>query len=176
MSDPESAPPESAPPAESPADASPDSSALDQSASPPLDPYTAHYPSWARELARKYFTKTVSTFILHGDIRDVVPAEDRDGNRIYPSLRTFLTDDLFAARDVIVFYDRSAGIHFADDTSRKDFNRALAGQDTLAGTLSGAFGRLPSYSVPLRLSCPARARLKSVREASSAKWMPALRS
>ncbi|PSQ74436.1 MAG: AAA family ATPase, partial [Bacteroidetes bacterium QH_6_64_77] len=134
MSDPESAPPESAPPAESPADASPDPSALDQSASPPLDPYTAHYPSWARELARKYFTKTVSTFILHGDIRDVVPAEDRDGNRIYPSLRTFLTDDLFAARDVIVFYDRSAGIHFADDTSRKDFNRALAGQDTLAGT------------------------------------------
>jgi SpoVK/Ycf46/Vps4 family AAA+-type ATPase len=134
MSDPESAPPESAPPAESPADASPDPSALDQSASPPLDPYTAHYPSWARELARKYFTKTVSTFILHGDIRDVVPAEDRDGNRIYPSLRTFLTDDLFAARDVIVFYDRSAGIHFADDASRKDFNRALAGQDTLAGT------------------------------------------
>ncbi|PSQ72769.1 MAG: AAA family ATPase, partial [Bacteroidetes bacterium QH_1_64_81] len=134
MSDPESAPPESAPPAESPADASPDPSALDQSASPPLDPYTAHYPSWAQELARKYFTKTVATFILHGDIRDVVPAEDRDGNRIYPSLRTFLIDDLFAARDVIIFYDRSAGIHFADDASRTDFSRALAGQDTLAGT------------------------------------------
>ncbi|PSQ88271.1 MAG: AAA family ATPase, partial [Bacteroidetes bacterium QS_4_64_154] len=112
MSDPESAPPESAPPAESPADASPDSSALDRSASPPLDPYTAHYPPWAQELARKYFTKTVSTFILHGDIRDVVPTEDRDGTRIYPPLRRFLTDDLFAARDVIVFYDRSAGIHF----------------------------------------------------------------
>ncbi|PSQ81936.1 MAG: AAA family ATPase, partial [Bacteroidetes bacterium QS_1_65_9] len=61
-----------------------ESSVPEDVASPPLEPYTAHYPSWARELARKYFTKTVSTFILHGDIRDVVPAEDRDGNRIYP--------------------------------------------------------------------------------------------
>ncbi|WP_263820972.1 AAA family ATPase, partial [Salinibacter sp.] len=101
---------------------------------PPLDPYTAHYPPWARELARKYFTKTVSTFILHGDIRDVVPTEDRDGARIYPPLRRFLTDDLFAARDVVVFYDRSAGIHFADAASRRDFSRALAGEERLAGT------------------------------------------
>ena len=114
------------------ASASPDPA--DASKSPPLEPYTAHYPRWARELARKYFTKTVSTFILHGDIRDVVPTEDRDGNRIYPALRSFLSDDLFAARDVIVFYDRSAGIHFADAASRKDFNRALSGQASLSGT------------------------------------------
>ncbi|MFB6278826.1 MAG: ATP-binding protein [Salinibacter sp.] len=126
MSDPESPNPDAAPPADPTTESSPDT--------PPLEPYTAHYPPWAKELARKYFTKTVSTFILHGDIRDVVPTEDRDGNRIYPPLRRFLTDDLFAARDVIVFYDRSAGIHFADPASRKDFNRALAGQDPLAGT------------------------------------------
>ena len=112
----------------------PDTSAPDRDTAPPLEPYTAHYPPWARTLARKYFTKTVSTFILHGDIRDVVPTQDRDGTRIYPPLRTFLTDDLFAARDVVVFYDRSAGIHFADAASRKDFNRALAGQDRLSGT------------------------------------------
>ncbi|WP_263809543.1 AAA family ATPase, partial [Salinibacter sp.] len=113
-------------PADEPPEAAPDT--------PPLDPYTAHYPPWARELARKYFTKTVSTFILHGDIRDVVPTEDRDGARIYPPLRRFLTDDLFAARDVVVFYDRSAGIHFADAASRRDFSRALAGEERLAGT------------------------------------------
>ncbi|MFB6273911.1 MAG: AAA family ATPase, partial [Salinibacter sp.] len=114
--------------------AAPSESTISETATPPLDPYTAHYPPWARELARKYFTKTVSTFILHGDIRDAIPTEDRDGTRIYPSLRTFLTDDLFAARDVVVFYDRSAGIHFADSASQKDFNRALAGQDSLSGT------------------------------------------
>ncbi|PQJ36199.1 AAA family ATPase [Salinibacter sp. 10B] len=101
---------------------------------PSLEPYTRHYPPWAQELARKYFTKTIAAFILHGDIRDVVPTEDRDGTRIYPPLRTFLTDDLFAARDIVVFYDRSAGIHFADDASKTDFNRALSGHDTIFGT------------------------------------------
>ena len=131
----ESAPPSSdAPAPDAASEASPASSAESAASSPPLDPYTAHYPSWAQELARKYFTKTVSTFILHGDIRDVVPTEDRDGTRIYPSLRRFMSDDLFAARDVVVYYDRSAGIHFADAASRKDFNRALSGQDSLKGT------------------------------------------
>jgi SpoVK/Ycf46/Vps4 family AAA+-type ATPase len=101
---------------------------------PSLEPYTAHYPSWAQELARKYFTKTIAAFILHGDIRDVVPTQDPEGNRIYPSLRDFLTDDLFAARDVVVFYDRSAGIHFADEASKNDFRRALSGHDTVFGT------------------------------------------
>ncbi|WP_263787388.1 ATP-binding protein [Salinibacter grassmerensis] len=126
MPEPESSEPDAASPVDDAPEAVPDT--------PPLDPYTAHYPSWARELARKYFTKTVSTFILHGDIRDVVPTEDRDGARIYPPLRRFLTDDLFAARDVVVFYDRSAGIHFADAASRQDFSRALAGEESLAGT------------------------------------------
>ncbi len=126
MPEPESPEPDAAPPADEAPEAAPHP--------PPQDPYTAHYPPWARELARKYFTKTVSTFILHGDIRDVVPTEDRDGARIYPPLRRFLTDDLFAARDVVVFYDRSAGIHFADAASRRDFSRALAGEERLAGT------------------------------------------
>ncbi len=126
MPEPESPEPDAAPSADEAPEAAPDT--------PPLDPYTAHYPPWARELARKYFTKTVSTFIVHGDIRDVVPTEDRDGARIYPPLRRFLTDDLFAARDVVVFYDRSAGIHFADAASRRDFSRALAGEERLAGT------------------------------------------
>ena len=112
----------------------PDHADTDVPTPPSLEPYTAHYPAWAQELARKYFTKTIAAFILHGDIRDVVPTEDPDGNRIYPPLRNFLTNDLFAARDVIVFYDRSAGIHFADEASKKDFNRALSGHDAIFGT------------------------------------------
>ena len=130
----ESAPPSSDAPAPDAAPDAPPESSATHTETPSLDPYTAHYPPWAKELARKYFTKTVSTFILHGDIRDVVPTEDRNGSRIYPSLRRFMSDDLFAARDVIVFYDRSAGIHFADAASRKDFSRALSGQDRLEGT------------------------------------------
>ena len=95
---------------------------------------TAHYPPWAQEMARKYFTKTITEFILHGDVRDLVPTRNREGNRTYVSLETFLLDDLFAARDVVVLYDRSTGIHFADAASKKDFNRALSGYDSIFGT------------------------------------------
>ena len=99
-----------------------------------LDRYTAHYPAWARDLARKYFTKTLTQFILYGNVRDLVPTRNVDGNAAYLPLREFLTDDLFAARDILIFYDRSAGIHFGDKDSQRDFNRALSGYDTIFGT------------------------------------------
>jgi AAA+ superfamily predicted ATPase len=97
---------------------------------------TAHYPDWAQELARKYFTKTLAQFVLHGNVRDLVRTQTpgADGDRTYVPLPDFLTDDLFAARDIVVFYDRSAGIHFADTASRQDFNRAVSGHDSLFGT------------------------------------------
>ncbi len=103
--------------------------------------YTAHYPAWAKELARKYFTKTLAQFILYGNVRDLVPTEGPGGRRRYVPLRAFLTEDLFAARDLIVFYDRSAGIHFADEASQRDFNRAVSGYDTIFGTEYA--GKLP---------------------------------
>jgi SpoVK/Ycf46/Vps4 family AAA+-type ATPase len=67
-------------------------------------------------------------------VRDLVPTRDRDDNRTYVSLEQFLLDDLFAARDVVVLYDRSTGIHFADPASKKDFNQALSGYDSIFGT------------------------------------------
>lgn len=99
-----------------------------------LDQYTAHYPAWAQEFARKYFTKTITQFILYGNVRDLVPTLDDQGRTIYVPLREFLQDDLFAARDIVLYYDRSAGIHFADNASQTDFNRALSGYDTIFGT------------------------------------------
>ena len=99
-----------------------------------LERYTAHYPEWGKEFARKYFTKTLNQFILHGNVRDLVLSLDNNDEPEYVSLREFLTHDLFAARDIIIFYDRSAGIHFADQESQRDFNRALSGYDTIFGT------------------------------------------
>jgi SpoVK/Ycf46/Vps4 family AAA+-type ATPase len=99
-----------------------------------LDRYTAHYPEWAKEFARKYFTKTFTQFILYGNVRDLVPTEHKDGKTIYEPLRRFLMNDLFAARDYVIFFDRSSGIHFADKASQADFNRALSGYDTIFGT------------------------------------------
>jgi SpoVK/Ycf46/Vps4 family AAA+-type ATPase len=99
-----------------------------------LEPYIAHYPEWAKTLARRYFTKTINQFVLHGNVRDLVPTEDPEGDRDFVPLREFLARDLFAGRDIVIFYDRSSGIHFVDQESQRDFNRALSGYDTIFGT------------------------------------------
>jgi SpoVK/Ycf46/Vps4 family AAA+-type ATPase len=99
-----------------------------------IEEFIAHYPAWARDFARKYFTKTLSLFILHGNVRDLVhTSEGKNGDRYVP-LKDFLTDDLFASRDLVVFYDRSSGITFGNDETQRDFNRALSGYDTIFGT------------------------------------------
>ncbi|MCB0716842.1 MAG: hypothetical protein KDD65_00235, partial [Bacteroidetes bacterium] len=121
-------------PADSSAASDPEAERSVQSKQDPLDKYTAHYPAWAREFARKYFTKTFTQFILHGNVRDLVPSADENGNAGYIPLRPFLTDDLFGSRDIVILYDRSSGIHFVDQASQKDFNRALSGYDTIFGT------------------------------------------
>lgn len=115
---------------ETPAAAQPTSAAPERA----LDRYTAHYPEWAKEFARKYFTKTLNQFILYGNVRDLVRTRTEGGEAAFVPLRDFLTNDLFAARDIVLFYDRSAGIHFADQDSQRDFNRALSGFDTIFGT------------------------------------------
>jgi AAA+ superfamily predicted ATPase len=105
-----------------------------------LERYIAHYPKWARDFARRYFTKTVTQFIVHGNVRDLVPIRENDEDN-FVALREFLGDDLFAARDVVVYYDRSSGLHFADKASQVDFNRAVSGYDVIAGTEYA--GKLP---------------------------------
>ncbi|HYE59148.1 MAG TPA: hypothetical protein VD948_11610, partial [Rhodothermales bacterium] len=101
----------------------------------PPDPL-AHLPGWAQAFARKYFTKTLCTFVLYGNVHDLVPLRDPKTGALerYVSLRGFLADELFAARDLVVLYDRAAGIHFLDQASQRDFNRAVSGYDTLMGT------------------------------------------
>ena len=102
---------------------------------PPVMPgLPVQYPEWAQEYARKYFTKTLTQFILYGNVRDLVPTQDEAGHRAYVTLHEFLVTELFAARDIVLFYDRSSGIHFSDSDSQKDFNRALSGYDTIFGT------------------------------------------
>ncbi len=100
-----------------------------------FDHLTSHYPPWAKLLARKYFTKTLIQFILHGNVRDLVRLENPDTEDInYVGLIDFLANELFVARDIVVLYDRAAGIHFLDAQMQKDFNHAISGHDSLFGT------------------------------------------
>jgi len=92
-----------------------------------------HYPDWAKAFAQKYLSRTVSQFILHGNVFDLVPLEE-EGETDFVRLKSFLSEEFFGSRDYVIFYDRSSGIYFRDKQSKKDFNRALSGRDSLLGT------------------------------------------
>ena len=92
-----------------------------------------HYPDWAGEFARKYLSRTINQFILHGNVHDLVPLKKKNRTD-FVRLKSFLSEEFFGARDYVIFYDRSSGIYFRDQESRKDFNQALAGRDSLLGT------------------------------------------
>lgn len=92
-----------------------------------------NYPKWAREFAQRYLSRTINQFILYGNVHDFVPLK-RDNTTDFVRLKTFLSDEFFGARDYVVFYDRSSGIYFRDKETQKDFNRAVAGRDSLLGT------------------------------------------
>ena len=92
-----------------------------------------HYPKWGQEFAQKYLSRTVNQFILHGNVHDMVSVQ-RKKKAEFMRLKSFLSDEFFGARDYVVFYDRSSGIYFRDQQSQKDFNRAVAGRDSLLGT------------------------------------------
>jgi AAA+ superfamily predicted ATPase len=115
----------------------------------------ASFPTWARTLAERYYTKTISTFILHGAVRDLQPAEGRG----FVSLRSFLADELFGSRDIVVFYDRSGGIRLATPDMQKDFMAAVSAYDSLYGTeYAKSMPKDPARAFPL-LESFARVRI-----------------
>jgi SpoVK/Ycf46/Vps4 family AAA+-type ATPase len=92
-----------------------------------------NYPDWAGQLAKKYLSRTLGQFILHGNIHDLVPVGSSN-KKNFLRLKTFLSEEFFGVRDFVVFYDRSSGIYFRDEASQKDFNQAISGRDSLFGT------------------------------------------
>ena len=93
-----------------------------------------NYPVWVQELARKYFTKTVSQFILYGNVNDYVPQKNKDGSFLYYNLREYLQEVLFKRRDIIISYDRASGIQFKTPEMFEDFKRFLRAYDTMRGS------------------------------------------
>jgi SpoVK/Ycf46/Vps4 family AAA+-type ATPase len=97
------------------------------------DPLSA-LPRWAQKLAQKYYTRTVSTFLLTGAVRDLQPVTLEDESRGFGTLKAFLAEELFGSRDHVVFYDRSSGIRAASPDTQADLGRALQGYDAIYGT------------------------------------------
>src|SRR5882724_5354708 len=90
-------------------------------------------PGWARELSEKYYSRTLSMFVIHGNVRDIVPLR-REGKTEFVSLHRFLREALFGRRDLVLTYDRGGGISFAHPDMQADFRNALSGYDSFHGS------------------------------------------
>src|SRR5688572_17063292 len=66
----------------------------------------ATLPAWAEEMRDLFRSGSVSQFILHGNLFDVVPAAD---GRLL-SLKAFLDEVMFKTYDVVLHYNRGKGI------------------------------------------------------------------
>jgi len=76
----------------------------------------AWYPAWTRELAELYYSGTINTFVLHGNVHDLVRVGG-NGTPQFVSLPDFLATQVFGAWDVVLSYDLGRGL------------RAVAGGD-----------------------------------------------
>lgn len=115
------------------------------------DESISHLPTWARELARKYYTKTVSTFILSGAVRDLQPGEDSQRMRRYIPLKQFLSEELFGQRDFVMHYDRSSGVRGGTPAMQRELMNVVAAYDSMYGTTfaQGGMPKDPGRAFPL---------------------------
>ena len=107
-------------------------------------------PEWVHDIKRKYLSQNVSQFIVHGNINDYVRVVEDDIPR-YMKFKQFFNEEMFKHRDIVVYYDRAAGIRFKDDrifggegNMRQDFVSTLKMFDELTGNTFSDLSREPA--------------------------------
>jgi AAA+ superfamily predicted ATPase len=77
------------------------------------------YPAWTKELAELYFSGTINTFVLYGNVHDLVRCQD-DGQTMFVDLPDFLATQVFGNWDVALSYDLGRGLRplAGDDAKR----------------------------------------------------------
>jgi SpoVK/Ycf46/Vps4 family AAA+-type ATPase len=90
-------------------------------------------PAWARQLSESYYSGAIALFVVHGNVRDLVPWR-RGESLEFLLIHSFLQQALFGQRDLILTYDRGGGLSFAHPDMQADFQRALSGYDSFHGT------------------------------------------
>lgn len=108
-------------------------------------------PVWAQELRERYLAGEASLFLLHGNVRDLYPWEESDGTVRYVALREFLERFLSRSKDVVLYYNCSEGIEFAEKGMAGKFRRAVNAKRTLKGLpdLVGQLPMLPGDVLPM---------------------------
>jgi ATP-dependent 26S proteasome regulatory subunit len=82
-------------------------------------------PDWADVLRRRYLSGEASLFLIHGNVRDVQPWDEGDGQIVWLGLRRFLEKFLARTRDIVTYYDISQGLCFPDRANQKRFEKAI---------------------------------------------------
>jgi len=93
----------------------------------------SYRPEWVDALRRKYYSRSICQFILHGNVNDFVRVSENEQGE-YLKLNQYLMYELFKKRDIVICYDRANGISFSQPEMKKDFLNSLTAYDTLHGT------------------------------------------
>ena len=92
------------------------------------------YPAWTKELAELYFSGTINTFVLYGNVHDLVRCR-LDGSTSFLSLPDFLSTQVFGAWDVTLSYDLGRGLRAVAGVDGK---RLQAMMQYVAGVIGAA--------------------------------------
>ncbi|MFP3091140.1 AAA family ATPase [Treponema sp. TIM-1] len=115
-------------------------------------PFIRILPAWAQELSYKYLSKTTNLYIIHGNIRDLLPHKMNEGEFVFARIQDYISEVLFGSRDIIAFYDRSSGVAFYSDEMTRSYQAAMAerypdidGADFIATEPEQSFFYLEKY-------------------------------
>src|SRR5688572_9387498 len=95
---------------------------------------TESYPKWARTLAHGIQARLGNTFILHGNVHDLVAVPKKSATSEFIPLTAFLADWIFGPRDVVIEYQRANGAIFHTKQSHKHFVDMVEVVDSIHGT------------------------------------------
>jgi len=104
-------------------------------------------PLWIKELKDKYLSGEGIIFILHSNILDLVPFDNK-----FITLKEFLINYFLPKnKETIVYYDSSEGIKFPNSTIKNNFIKELNLAQTLIGEspISEYLPKIPSQVLPL---------------------------
>jgi hypothetical protein len=76
----------------------------------PSPSFPAWYPAWAKELAELYFSGTINTFVLHGNVHDLVRQPGACGKDSFTSLSEFVASQIFGSWEIVLSYDLGRGL------------------------------------------------------------------
>ncbi|MBZ0274378.1 AAA family ATPase [bacterium] len=115
----------------------------------------ADWPPFARTMAERYYTHTVSQFVLHGAVRDLLPVPENGATRYVP-LEEFLLRTLFARRHAVIFYDRSRGLTIPNPDAFADFHSFLHAYEGATGAGAAMSARIPGPADAVGRAVPMR--------------------